>query len=128
MTTATNRRTFARRHAQRAVKTVLVRFPLIAGIFATLALYVWARLDRPDFAAAFFAGIAAALLAVECVAPNRRKQPALVGRRKATAALAAFTPALLFVALPFGLDHPAAAIAAALGIAWAVWMNETTDW
>lgn len=108
------------------IQTIAARFVAIAGTFAILAIYVGVNTRMPELAAAFVASIAAAIVAVETLAPNRRKLPARAALRKLAVVGATSAPGLFIIAL--GLRRPDVAIAAALGVCVAVWMNETTNW
>ncbi|WP_257825009.1 hypothetical protein [Burkholderia glumae] len=116
------------RHARVRAKfqTIAARFVAIAGTFAILAIYVGVNTRMPELAAAFVASIAAAIVAVETLAPNRGKLSARAALRKLAVVGAASAPGLFIIAL--GLRRPDVAIAAALGVCVAVWMNETTNW
>ncbi|WLE64162.1 hypothetical protein GIY62_35480 (plasmid) [Burkholderia plantarii] len=119
---------FAPAHARvrATIRTIITRFLAIAGTFAILAIYVGAKTRMPELAAAFVGAIAAAMVAVETFAPNRGKLPVRAALKKVVVVGSASAPGLLIIAL--GLGRPDIAVAAALGVCAAVWMNETTDW
>ncbi|WP_186057907.1 hypothetical protein [Burkholderia gladioli] len=108
------------------LKTIAARFILIGGIPSVLVIYICAGAHVPEIGIAFYLALAITIAASEWISPSRGDGRERIALMKTAIALAAALPALLVI--HFALHRLDVAIAAALGVVLAAFMNYGANW